>query len=650
MLEFLAGPIIRRVTENRVCLWLAAANAANLKLSITDSSGAILGDSDPDDTPSYRSKLGQNLYIYLLQAKPHGNVFPSDTLLYYHIAVIDNANSLAIDFQQLGLTYAQEKHPSFFIPNQLHDLLYGSCRKPHGLEGLLQINPKLRLNDGLSRGDDALAKTYQNIEQRPALLILGGDQIYADEVAATLLEKLQPQAAQLLGYDEQIPGLEQNPAQIPLNGRDSASRQAGFSSASAANHLLAFGEFAAMYLYVFGNAQNWRINTGMEIDPARSQALEDFHNNLPKVRRLFANIPTYMLLDDHDVSDNWNITAAWYDRVRKSQVGRRVVANALAAYWAFQGWGNAPESFDPDLRWTIEQFLTDDQQFTGLLAQRYDLQLWKHRGWSFSIPTSPPIIAIDSRSQRQPDQDYNPPKLLDRYALDWLRLEWLKLQTRPKACPGWPIFVTASPVLGFAPIEWLQRLAIWAISSLESSPYIRMLEDALGKQGYLEEKIIEKFDAESWTANLGSLVDLLTTIGNPDRMGLRQCVFLSGDVHYAFTIDATFQTGQQPPLQCLQLTSSAFCNIPDDKTKRALARITRLANLNGGKAEHSAPPLWPWKTWKVASRLQPSDNYGSPGPALTTVCNIGLVKIDAQGKPALHQLFTGDGEQISYTL
>jgi len=60
------------------------------------------------------------------------------------------------------------------------------------------------------------------------------------------------------------------------------------------------------------------------------------------VRRALANVPTYMIFDDHDVTDDWNLTARWRDRVRASPAGRRIVANALAAYWAFQGWGNDP--------------------------------------------------------------------------------------------------------------------------------------------------------------------------------------------------------------------------------------------------------------------------------------------------------------------
>lgn len=123
------------------------------------------------------------------------------------------------------------------------------------------------------------------------------------------------------------------------------------------------------------------------------------------MRKLLANIPTYMIFDDHDVTDDWNITGSWYDGVRESPLGRRIVSNALAAYWAFQGWGNDPDNFDKDLILTITQHLNDDSDH-GNIGERYDLHTWKSRGWGFSVPTDPLIIAMDSRTQRQYENKY----------------------------------------------------------------------------------------------------------------------------------------------------------------------------------------------------------------------------------------------------
>jgi hypothetical protein len=65
-----------------------------------------------------------------------------------------------------------------------------------------------------------------------------------------------------------------------------------------------------------------------------------------KVRRVLANIATYMMFDDHEVTDDWHMTREWVHRVYSKPMGRRVLQNALAAYAVFQAWGNTPARFE----------------------------------------------------------------------------------------------------------------------------------------------------------------------------------------------------------------------------------------------------------------------------------------------------------------
>ena len=74
----------------------------------------------------------------------------------------------------------------------------------------------------------------------------------------------------------------------------------------------------------------------------RVNTLTTFYDSLPRVRRALANVPTYMIFDDHDVTDDWNISRSWRDQVYTSLLGRRIVTGALAAYALFQDWGNDP--------------------------------------------------------------------------------------------------------------------------------------------------------------------------------------------------------------------------------------------------------------------------------------------------------------------
>ena len=74
----LAGPIVRRVTKNRVCVWLATSRPVILKLEILNEDRQILAFSNPADLKSQSLAAGKNLHIYLLQARPIGNTFPVD--------------------------------------------------------------------------------------------------------------------------------------------------------------------------------------------------------------------------------------------------------------------------------------------------------------------------------------------------------------------------------------------------------------------------------------------------------------------------------------------------------------------------------------------------------------------------------------------
>jgi hypothetical protein len=343
-----------------------------------------------------------------------------------------------------------------------------------------------------------------------------------------------------------------------------------------------------------------------------------------------------MIFDDHDVTDDWNITGDWYDGVRDSPLGRRIVTNALASYWAFQAWGNDPDNFDKDLILSITQRLNDDKDDADI-ADRYDLHTWKSRGWGFSIPTEPPIIAIDSRTQRQYENKFYPPLLLDRYALDWLRVEWAKLKTGQtidnSTCP---LIIAATPVMGFSTIELFQHLALWIAGRVESWQAIHYLEKLADKEGFLTGWMVNLLDAESWSSNKDGFINFLDALGR--RMGIDRCIFLSGDVHYAFTANASFNY-QERTLQCYQLTSSSLCNEPDDKQSRLLEK----AAIHGKSIKtHRNWTLLSSRHWTATVELLGVENSNI---RVETECNLGLVEFN-KGLPVSHTLLTGIGKLV----
>lgn len=659
MLDYLmAGPILRRVTSDLVCVWLATDRELALKLIVFNDT-LELGASDPTLlTPPAHCQLGKQLFVYLLQARPMlpDTLYPFDTLLSYRI----ECNGKLLDFNRIDLTYAGAKHPSFFIPRELKQLLHGSCRKPHG-----------NARDALSFGDDQLADTYHDLENRPALMLLTGDQIYADDVADSILAMLRQKAEEMLGYQALLPweaipksrfnrlkewvlgrmGRESkpeiradalfNPATLPTR-QYIAKQQAGFTSTEAKNHLLTFGEYAAMYVYVFGNAKAWQPDFSKE-SGGRLKDLISFNASLPKVRRLLANIPTYMIFDDHDVTDDWNITLAWHYNVRKRVLGQHVIANALAAYWAFQGWGNAPENFDSNFIGALADYFATAPSSSMKVSDRYELTTWKTHSWGYSVPTNPPIIVLDSRTQRQEDGAYYPSQLLDRYAFDWLRVEWAMLKAKMELegradMPVWPIFVTTTPVIGFAQIERLQQYLLWIAGSIADFFTVRWLDQQLlNIEGKVTGYIIKQFDMEAWIANRDGFAKFLNCLLH--NMRLSQCVFLSGDVHYSFTAEANFHNNGRT-LRCFQLTSSSLCNIPNSKEK--FEKLSNnVVNKKQGLFAHKGNVLslyadqrWQMDGHFIAIKDSPTEER------ITPTCNMGLVSFN-QGLPVMHSLLNG---------
>lgn len=137
---------------------------------------------------------------------------------------------------------------------------------------------------------------------------------YKNEQADNLLGRLQAGRGTLAGLEKQfIEKLE--------NGGD-AKNKAYVEAAYALKHL-------RMVLVNFEEMVNLVI----------------FAAELGKVRRVLANIATYMMFDDHEVTDDWHMTREWVHRVYSKPMGRRVLQNALAAYAVFQAWGNTPGRF-----------------------------------------------------------------------------------------------------------------------------------------------------------------------------------------------------------------------------------------------------------------------------------------------------------------
>ena len=540
-------------------MWICTLGPARPALLVYRASartGEALGSSTTESV-----RLGERLYVHLLTARPRAGRFPAGELLTYDVEL--DSGGAALRLAGLGLSggtgtlgYAGFALPSFFLqaPDGPLHVLHGSCRQLHG-----------KGEDAFGCADKLLAGTAADITRRPSALFLTGDQIYGDDVAPGLTGYLNRVGSYLTGRQEQIPGVP------PLGTLGDGRRQrwirdhARFTSPHAANHLMTFGEYAALYLMAFSEAP-WPADVaglandtgrvaGSAIKRGRVEELARARAAVPAVRRVLANVPTYMIFDDHDVTDDWNLTARWRDRVHASPAGRRIVANALAAYWAFQGWGNDPGQFGPEFTDTIQGHLAGRGEGS---AARFDDVLWGFDRWSFFCPTTPVTVFLDTRTQRAYDSPEGGARLIGPAGFD--RIACLVEdsghdRTQPL------LLVSATPICGLELAERRQKFLAGKVG-----PY--------------------RIDFEDWHANLRGLTDLMAFLTR--RLGLTSAVVLSGDVHYGMTVDVCFTVGDTT-IHLAQLVSSGIKH-SGTITKTILNMLGRLNRRSHERVGWAHPP------------------------------------------------------------
>jgi hypothetical protein len=564
----LAGPILRRADAQSVAVWLATSRpfsdtpelhvypVEGLRQRKPGYSPAVSG---PTEHLSYQ--LGAKLHVHLFLAYPTKKTtngaagqkrFPEGRLLAYDFR-LPNGQPAFSPREMQSITLPPFDRPTFILQpttRTARNALYLSCRKFHGAGA-----------DASHSAFELLRRHSRDVALRPHSLFMTGDQIYADDVSALLIRWLTELGQGLLGTYEPIPDLPA-PEGIKIGGREQlVQAKAKFTSSSAGNHLLTFGEFAAAYLVAW-NPEMWPARLpsagqvhGAMASPGESlgkyqhkharerRSLLEARRGSEALRRVLANVATYMVFDDHEVTDDWNLNPKWIEEVHGTQAGRRIMANGLAAYWAFQDWGNEPERFrDGALAKTVEDHLKAlSSGGTSPHGRRYEEQLLAAH-WNYTAPGQPIALVLDARtrrlrhqSQRRWDWDgalpsprsRKAPLLLDSDALSALHSDLRRAKYRRG---HGLLLVTGTPVFGIEGIEALQELI-----------------------GRLSPTTV---DLESWSANPRSFANLLDSLLSHRPNPL---VILSGDVHYGFEAGGRlFKGGNEYPF--VQLTGSATKN------------------------------------------------------------------------------------------
>ena len=640
----LAGPLVRRVEPARAAFWVALRESATVTATVwagpQTSTGA--GQATPGGVvvasgSAPTRQFGAHLHVATVVAEASISLLPG--ALYSYDITLDagggtglrdlgllrdatDASSRQDDVdgqapRHLALGYATDRLPAFVLPGATLPALrlaHTSCRKSNG-DG----------PDALAWLDDEIADHLSDPEARPQQLFLTGDQIYADDLGACLLPMLAGLGQEIVGFTEQLPiagaAVDATLANLPALRRQRLCREiARFSSTDAANHLLTFGEYAAMYLAAwsphpwralaaaddvfvappanaadlhltdwetrYGTTAGWRNDVDTSTGKSTADRFEDERRNVetwrdavPRVARALANVATYMICDDHELTDDWYLTKRWRSRVLTAPLGRTVLRNGLMAYAVFQGWGNDPAAYThapagtpPDNEKLLDaahSWFTDGAATSQATRDKLETLLGMTQPvenpkvtFNYSVPGPRHMVRVlDTRTRRTYDgEGISPPKLLGA-TLD------AQLPAGPLA-DGRELLVviSAAPVLFPRIFDALVQPV--AVAAFE------MAHHAAGEDDPRDPRHpgatidgVEQWDVEGWHAVETAFEALIQRLGTYQRV-----VLLSGDVHFAssMVLDFWAKGDDAADARILQFTSSAARNQPGDKMRAAL--------------------------------------------------------------------------------
>lgn len=126
----------------------------------------------------------------------------------------------------------------------------------------------------------------------------------------------------------------------------------------------------------------------------------------PEVRWLLSTVPSCMIFDDHDVIDDWNTSAAWLAEVRDTAWWQERLLSGLMSYWVHQHIGNlSPAELAADPVYEAVRAAPDGTDTLRAFATRADDDPASVR-WSYRRDFGRTrVLMVDSRAARVLQED-----------------------------------------------------------------------------------------------------------------------------------------------------------------------------------------------------------------------------------------------------
>ncbi|MBV9471095.1 MAG: alkaline phosphatase D family protein [Abitibacteriaceae bacterium] len=338
------------------------------------------------------------------------------------------------------------------------------------------------------------------------------------------------------------------------------------------------------------------------------------------VRQALATVPTYMICDDHEITNGWNTVPFWRAAQLK-QGNEQLLVDGLVAYWIYQGWGNLLQRNVEDKPRAPDEAPADDPRLQIMAAaaqsgdaleelrtcMRQSIYGKTRLQWYYSIPTSPPLFVSDARTDREErlaPQPIEPGaetsnRIMSQQQMDMLK-SWLATHQAQPAVLVSSVPVLLPPLIGFAEYVMGRRFGP------QSSRIWHLIAHLMG---HLQQKFGEKAQFDHWPVfaqTWDEVVDLLKT--QPQEI-----LVLSGDVHFSYTMEARLKAGKATDAsdgavhksspRLLQFVCSPIDNRLGTRSRRKILAQSWLQQGSYGGLQTCIRPLYASYRQKAEKRV-----------------------------------------------
>ncbi|MFJ1994085.1 DUF7800 domain-containing protein [Streptomyces asiaticus] len=296
----------------------------------------------------------------------------------------------------------------------------------------------------------------------------------------------------------------------------------------------------------------------------------------PEVRWLLSTVPSCMIFDDHDVIDDWNTSEAWQRRMRATPWWRERILSGLMSYWVHQHLGNlSPAELAADPLYAEVRAAEDGTEALREFAARADADPGYTR-WSYRRDFGRTrLLMVDTRAARVLEEGRR--AMLTDKEFAWVREQAMDGVGGSPGAPGFP-GSPGAPGFPAGPEEPGTSGAYDHLLLGTSLPWLlpHFVHDVEawnasvcggrrgGRWARIAEDLRQRGDLEHWAAfpeSFDALTDTIAAVGGAPGAPATISV-LSGDVHHAYvaTPDWSRWPSRPPRSQVRQLTCSPVHN------------------------------------------------------------------------------------------